>query len=43
MIRFQEGAVSSQTSCVAEINFGRTAMSLQMKIKHLLIIFLSKM
>ena len=27
MIRFQEGAVSSQISCVTEINFGRTAMA----------------
>lgn len=27
MIRFQEGAVSSQISCVAEINFGRTAIA----------------
>lgn len=26
MIRFQEEAVSSQISCVAEINFGRTAI-----------------
>ncbi|OAB81592.1 hypothetical protein WSTR_04450 [Wolbachia endosymbiont of Laodelphax striatellus] len=27
MIRFQEGAVSSQISCVTEINFGRTAIA----------------
>lgn len=27
MLRFQEKAVSSQISCVAEINFGRTAIA----------------
>ncbi|MGL9779843.1 MAG: hypothetical protein ACR5K5_06430 [Wolbachia sp.] len=43
MIRFQEEAVSSQISRVAEINFGRTAIATANDKQHLFIIFLSKM